>query len=309
MKKIDNLLINRFYIHAIMATMTMNYQPPLFFDYYIPSSPRKVYGNSKEYYLDVKELFNLNNLELFKYEKNRPIDDEKVMEIVEHQRSHLLKYGSYDFHSGKINLGSVSGSNMKILDGQHRLKAMMYLEGMIECDIVLSDYANEGDRFEAYLTINKNTPVAEFYKTANDGQKYIISEAIKCIYGKYPKIFSNKRNHQRPHLNYEICCEKIYDYFNTASEVEKENMMNLLAIEESIDKMTKSIIRYNERLLKTKTEKNFPRYKSSIAIKNKFYANAKNMGCMLGMFKNYEWIAPSLKQRKKLVIPEESAYF
>ena len=97
------------------------------------------------------------------WEKQRPIDQNKVMEIVK-----TYEEGDIDFRSlnQEIIIGTINGQSPKLLDGQHRLAAMI-LHGGIVFDIKWTDFKDEDQRYAAFRAINSNTALPDHLKTAD----------------------------------------------------------------------------------------------------------------------------------------------
>lgn len=276
----------------------MEYSPPILFAYEINENPIKTYKNSAIYALNIKKMFNNENYGNYLYERNRPIDKEKVMEIIEHENKYMRKYGTYDFHLSKINLGTVNGKDIKILDGQHRIKAAINLEGDVECDIAVTDYNTEKDRFDAYLTINKNTIVDEFYKTSDDAVRYIIMESAKRFCNEHNELISDSRTPYRPHMNYHVLCEKLYEHFK---KDEYSYYIDILNTKDSIENIVRKMNDYNNELLSRNNVNDYPRYTTKAKRENAFIKAIKSK-MVLGMFTGYEWIISAYPKEEKNII-------
>lgn len=271
------------------------FTPPLAYYEALDSTLVKIFHNSGLYFIDIKKLFNIDNLSDFLYERNRPIDDNKVYEIVKHEKTYKEKYGTYDYHLGKINLATVKSRDLKILDGQHRVKSALFLVGEVFCDIVITDYESEQERFDAYLIINQNTVVDEYYKNYDQAIKYIISESIEPIRKRFPHIFSESRNPYRPNLNFHVFCEKLYGFLSNSSY---KYLLDTTDADKAITIISQSILQYNDKMMKM-PDTHFPKYSATNRKRSEHYSKATSIGFVLGMYREYEWMRSCFK--KKLI--------
>jgi hypothetical protein len=276
-----------------------SYTPPKYlpFEDKLDNALKSVFCNSGLYFIDIKQIFTIDNLNTFIYEKNRPIDEEKVIQISIYEKKYKEKYGSYDFHLSKINLATVNNDDLKIIDGQHRIKSALLLEGEVNCDIVITNYTCEEDRFNSYLTINKNTPVDEFYKTPNEAYVYIIKLVAQQLKINYPSAFSQYRTPFRPKIHIDVLCEHLYAHFILDKN---KHLLNVQDIQASVNTIFSAIVALNKKLIDNDDVTQFPKYNSTVEMRQKVYDITYNMDFVLGMYSKYEWVSRLF--RKKLVL-------
>ena len=67
-----------------------------------------------------------------------------------------------------VTIATVAGSDPRIIDGQHRLCALMNLHQGTQFFVCGADYKDENARFLEFIKINSNTPLPEMYKDITD---------------------------------------------------------------------------------------------------------------------------------------------
>ncbi len=98
------------------------------------------------------------------WERQRPIDQDKVREIV---RTYEEGDQGYRSLNQEITIGTIGGRSPKLLDGQHRLAAMIMYDNEIVFDIKWTNFRDEDQRYAAFRAINSNTPLPDHLKTAD----------------------------------------------------------------------------------------------------------------------------------------------
>lgn len=99
--------------------------------------------------------------------KQRPINENKVKEISfflkeKKKRSNVL------INNQVITIGTILGKEPKILDGQHRLKALSQLDFHNKFFLNIMDFISNEERFLEYIAMNNNTPLPDYYKSISD---------------------------------------------------------------------------------------------------------------------------------------------
>lgn len=157
----------------------------------------RTYGNEQHFVCNIGLLYKLLGDQCL-YDKNRPIRDDIVEDIIKYQESYYHRYEKYNYGTGKIVIGTVGGKDPKILDGQHRLKSASFLDGIILADVVVIDHKDDAERFDTYITINKSTPVPDLYKTSELQYRKVLDDVINKLSWN---IFSAAPHPQRPFEN------------------------------------------------------------------------------------------------------------
>lgn len=134
----------------------------------------------------------------------RPVDNERVQDIVEHYQK-KLKDNIFEFISPLV----VAKYNkmLYIIDGQHRFKAIEYLFGKDESfnenkkiPLVVIPAVSMERIEELFKTLNKLLPLSDVYKLEDKNKKKIIIETSDYFFKKYRYFFTNKKA-RRPFIN------------------------------------------------------------------------------------------------------------
>jgi len=112
------------------------------------------------------------------WQKNRSIDTGKVSEIEENIQ-HVLELGR-SFPNKQVTIGTVSGRNPVIIDGQHRCHAFKLFD-RLKFRIQLIDYQSNEERFEGFKDINSNTALPEYYKDPDSLYKNIANRLVSSL--------------------------------------------------------------------------------------------------------------------------------
>jgi len=97
------------------------------------------------------------------WSKQRRIDQDKVRSIIDYLES---EDPNYRMVNQITTIATCNGCDAKAIDGQHRLDALCQYDPSMKFDIIYLDFEHEDQRFWAFRTINSNTPVPEYLKTA-----------------------------------------------------------------------------------------------------------------------------------------------
>jgi len=152
-------------------------------------------------------FLNVNDLLELKWKPpyfQRPVDDERVKDIVEHYQS-KLKVNIFEFISPLIV--AKYEEMLYIIDGQHRLKAIEHLFGHDEkfnedkkIPLVVIPAKSMEHIEELFQTLNKLLPLSDVYKLEDKNKKKIIVETSTHFFKKYKGIFTSKKS-RRPFIN------------------------------------------------------------------------------------------------------------
>ena len=110
------------------------------------------------------------------WNKNRPIDDNKVSEIVSTIETAMEK--GLSTPNKEITIGTVLQQDPVIMDGQHRCHAFRQLTG-VKFKIQLINYQTEEERFEGFKEINSNTALPDYYKDQDSRYKDMAKRIAK----------------------------------------------------------------------------------------------------------------------------------
>lgn len=243
--------------------------------------------NNTRFYIikDLRKVYAELGKEKCLYDMNRPVSDQTITEILKFQDSYYKKYKKFSYDIGMIVLGTINWKldQIKILDGQHRLVSATHLNEEVLGNIVIVNHQTYDEMHETYLFINRAIPVPEIYKTPELAYREIFNEVIKEFGLKFGIIFSESNSPQRPYMNKDQIIIRMYDNETLRDKIDLSNQ------KESVQLILKIIYNYNN-FIKTYEPYQFPIYKSTIQVRKNCLDKAKEKGCFLGMFKDYEWI-------------------
>jgi hypothetical protein len=123
------------------------------------------------------------NIDKFIWDKQRIIKRSKVEQI----KYSILQKPKYLRSSNLIiTIGTVNYRDPRIIDGQHRLKAIYEIKDDIYFNIQWINFPTEKDRFREFVEINSSTQIAKIYIDDYDGVSYeqalITADIIKKKY-------------------------------------------------------------------------------------------------------------------------------
>ncbi len=184
-------------------------------------------GNIVHIYMKIRDfkLFK-SKFQSINYDRNRPVDDQRVETIRKKYEDNYSKFRTYTFF-GQIILGLVQGSDPRILDGQHRLSALEKIsEDSHEFMIVIINYDSEADRFEGFTEINSNLSLPDMYKFSNEETKKIAGEITESLV--YNPIFKpylyQKEQNGNPSINKTKLIEKLCEILPTIKEFDRKKL-------------------------------------------------------------------------------------
>ena len=153
------------------------------------------------WFLNVNDLLNLRwKAPYFQ----RPVDGERVKDIVEHYQK-KLNNNIFEFISPLIV--AKYDNMLYIIDGQHRFKAIEYLFGHDEkfnedkkVPLVVIPARSMEHIEDLFQTLNKLLPLSDVYKLQDKNKKKIIVETSDYFFKKYRNFFTTKKA-RRPFIN------------------------------------------------------------------------------------------------------------
>jgi hypothetical protein len=164
-----------------------------------------------------------------------------------------------------------------LIDGQHRFMAMklLYENDKID-DIILINYitiSNQQEMDDIFRKINQSTPILlpRVYSNKFNIFKHVAQELSSI----YPGAFSVSDNPKRPHMNIQKLSEHLGLYFSDIDQqllIEKIKLLNLQYQNKNIDFFI------------------YPGDSKDKIEELRKQCMTKKQGCLLGLFKNYEWI-------------------
>ena len=152
-------------------------------------------------------FLNVNDLLHLKWKApyfQRPVDDERVKDIIEHYQKKLNE-NIFEFISPLIV--AKYNNMLYIIDGQHRFKAIEYLFGQDEkfnedkkVPLVVIPARSMEHIEDLFQTLNKLLPLSDVYKLQDKNKKKIIVETSDYFFKKYTNFFTTKKA-RRPFIN------------------------------------------------------------------------------------------------------------
>lgn len=134
--------------------------------------------------LNFKKIFHddIRKLEALIYERQRPIDLIRASKIAEQVNS------KPDYFWGSIYIGLIGNKHPALLDGQHRIMATQYCSDGQDYPALLHivTFNSEDERFNYFVHLNSNTPVACSYLTTEDGYRDLGRKVVEMLHQRYP---------------------------------------------------------------------------------------------------------------------------
>lgn len=166
----------------------------------------------RKYQFDVLSFFSNFNLVELLWDKQRPINENVKMSIIEYL-SNLDKDSGRRMSNMNVTVATINGSDPKIIDGQHRLAAIENMD-RDDCFFVdVIDFMDENQRFLQFININSNTPLPSIYKSVTDHDSFCksVSElTARKLVRKYPTLVSEVK---KPYyMNKDDIKEYIFEY-------------------------------------------------------------------------------------------------
>ena len=150
----------------------------------------------------------VKHFDIQNWNKNRPIDGMRVMDIERH-----LKYANTNVLSGIIHAWKV-GNKLEVFDGMHRITAAIQLNKVdpIGLLVQLYDTTDEQIIIEEFKNINKSINVPVIYlEQDNYFKRKCIENVAERFCKKHIEFVSPSRNHQKQNFNR----DKLIDFIST----------------------------------------------------------------------------------------------
>lgn len=256
------------------------------------SSPVRVETNPDiyHYYVDPRDFINAGSrISVRPWESfdphriNRPVDDDRVQEIIDYQEEFYERTGRYDFSDDKIIM-SLRDDKLQILDGQHRYSAILNLANEAKIDIVVRLCETEDEEFAIFAKINKSESVPQMYMDRNKITKRIIQEYIDALDKRFPHCINRDKRAKRPRID----ARQLSDYIYRENVLEEMKLFDVTP-EEAIRVLVNLTVAKNEEYL-NKSSCYMPNYTGNKKTTVSCYNTGKHLGFMLGMMKNFEWL-------------------
>ena len=149
-------------------------------------------------------IHDLVNCELYRPDIQRLIDNERVSQIIQYQKTHYLKQGTLFFISD-IVIAELN-SSFYVIDGLHRVEAIKSLYTLMpEYKICLNliSCRSKAEMIDMFICINKSEPVPEHViNNANNTPKIAILEEFRKLFRQQFRSFiSDAQSPHRPNVN------------------------------------------------------------------------------------------------------------
>lgn len=139
-------------------------------------------------------------------EYQRELLEEHSLQIIEFQKEHFKKHGSFIFLNC-IQFCMFEGK-LYCVDGQHRYNTLQTLLSIQDwcIDIEITNCINEEEIHEIFRIINLNKPLPDFLKRTKRESDLVVN--IKKYLQKYSKYFSKKESPKIPNINLDLFLEQ-----------------------------------------------------------------------------------------------------
>lgn len=170
-----------------------------------------------------------------RYERQRPIVQDRVEELQEL----MVDNEFYKSFNARITFVTINGSKPTLIDGQHRLSAMVDIKPcMIE--IATYDVPSLYDLHQCFVKINSNVPVNSIYLTAStneDSNKLLATVIMDRISEKFAEQLKISEKYGY-HL---VTKDDIYDVLDHYDVGKRESPLQLFECETIIVKFVKAL--------------------------------------------------------------------
>ena len=185
-------------------------------------------GKQTKYNVSVSDL--LKRKVIFP-EYQRELLEEHSKQIVEFQKEHFKKHGSFIFLNC-IQFCMLDGE-LFCVDGQHRYHAIRELINIQDwcIDIEITNCINQDEMHEIFRIINLNKPLPDFFKKSKE--EIDIVGDIKKYLSKYAKYFSKTEYPKIPNVNLDLflddlfkqrtwqTCQDFIEWFETENDIHR----------------------------------------------------------------------------------------
>lgn len=211
-------------------------------------------NNDLIYEFTTKEVVKLYKI----WNKNRPIDNERVNEI-------CLSIQKNKQIDGMVYFGHIPNQNWVCYDGNNRIHALKKCKVDIKIIVVKTKYKTEDEMISRYLELNKAMPIPEIYTVPEDLEIYKkkVEEIVNYICLNYSNFKSTSKRPNRPNFNVTDLTNIITDYIKKYPD-------------KTLDQI-KSDIKYTNKYYKDKYNES----KEIIDISERIVSKCKKYNCFL----------------------------
>lgn len=154
--------------------------------------------------------------------EQRIVDRQKVEEIVRAQTLIRARHGAYCFMP-PINLHYVKEHrSLYLVDGQHRLEAMLDLHARnkraVKCQVLLVEVDTYQDMISNFNMINLNTRMPQLPPSSD---KDVLASAVRDLQSRYPRAFSRAKRTRRPWVDFSTFTEALAHMYAEMSRANK----------------------------------------------------------------------------------------
>lgn len=105
----------------------------------------------------------------FLWKNQRKIADDRVEDIINYidDKDDTLKVVNQF-----VLFATVNGNDPRVIDGQHRLRAVLSMDSDTEFIIQCTNYTSDENRFMEFVKVNSNTPLPDYFKDITDHGTY-----------------------------------------------------------------------------------------------------------------------------------------
>lgn len=190
---------------------------------------------------------------------NRDIMPDKIEAIEKYQNEYYQRCGEYDFLTQNIVFGAIvivdgetdlldtrefAVSDIYLLDGQHRLKALMNGKfshpSQVRFNIVVKRFDSEIQFREAFRIFNHHTQPPDLYLEVDMEIRAAYAQAVTKFLTPYYKLVNVKNKHpivyktrkegairgQRPYVCEAVITEKLYENVSIREELLEKRLSN-----------------------------------------------------------------------------------
>lgn len=229
--------------------------------------------------LTIQEIQDLFNAKVFVFpDYQRPVNEERLEEI----KNYFIKtYNTPTFYVPEVVLNKV-GNSINIIDGQHRIRALMRIVGKdredmkdFKLSVVLKHNLSEEDEKKIFLNINKSVPCPNMYLHP-DTETKIIKEFKENILNTFGNKIVKTTKVQTPNMNIDHLIEAMCVKRDDPSNLSHLSYWFRNGLVSSGDELTREIMRLNNHIGVMLMSKNsFSLYKTICPDKGKKYTAKK----------------------------------
>jgi len=175
-----------------------------------------------------KELITKFKNKIFIPPLQRPIDKQRISEMVKYQNNYY-KINKYFNFLGVITLCKYQ-SKYYLIDGQHRYKSILKISNKnpeFKIAMQILDVTNENQIEEYFKIINKSIPVPEL---PNGLQNNIIKKIYNYFLTSYKNYFKNSKCPRKPNLQKNLFIEELSRLVKNITSQNEAEIINLIEL-------------------------------------------------------------------------------